>query len=92
MTVLEVRRLKELQHDNAQRKQIVADLTLDNRVLRDVNQKSGEAVGVLSNGGLSQIQLSGVSESVEHGGYYRSTERHIGTGRCPRNLILNHAR
>ena len=59
MTVLEVRRLKELEHDNAQRKQIVADLTLDNRILRDVNQKSGEAVGAPSNGGLSQIQLSG---------------------------------
>ena len=39
MTVLEVRRLKELEHDNAQLKQIVADLTLDNRNLRDVNQK-----------------------------------------------------
>ena len=59
MTVLEVRRLKELQDDNTQRKQIVADLTLDNQILRDVNQKSGEAVGVPSNGGLSQIQLSG---------------------------------
>ena len=38
MTVLEVRRLKELEHDNAQLKQIVADLTLDNRILHDVNQ------------------------------------------------------
>ena len=46
ITVLEVRRLKELENENAQLKQIVADLTLDNRILRDVNQKSGEAVGV----------------------------------------------
>ena len=58
MTVLEVRRLKELEHDNVQLKQIVADLTLDNRILRDVNQKSGEAVGAPSNSGLSHIQLS----------------------------------
>ena len=34
MTVLEVRRLKALEHDNAQLKQIVADLTLDNRIFR----------------------------------------------------------
>ncbi len=39
-TVLEVRRLKELEHENAQLKQIVADLMLDNRILRDVNQKN----------------------------------------------------
>ena len=53
MTVVEVRRLKDLEHDNAQLKQIAADLTLDNRILRDVNQKSGEAVGAPSNGELS---------------------------------------
>ena len=39
MPVLEVRRLKELEHENAQLKQIVADLTLDNRILRDINQR-----------------------------------------------------
>ena len=48
MTVLEVRHLKELEHDNAQLKQIVVDLTLDHRISRDVNQKSGEAVGAPS--------------------------------------------
>ncbi len=50
ITVLKVRRLKELEHNNAQLKQIVADLTLENRILCDVNQKSGEAVGVPANG------------------------------------------
>ena len=35
-TVLECRRPKELEHDNAQLRQIVVDLTLDNRILRDV--------------------------------------------------------
>ena len=39
MTVFEARRLKELQHDNAQLRQIVVDLTLDNRILRNVNSK-----------------------------------------------------
>ena len=33
MTVLEVWRLKELEHDNAQLKKIVPDFTLDNRIL-----------------------------------------------------------
>ena len=59
MTILEVRRLKELEHDNAKLNQIVADLTLDNRKLRDVNPKTGKAVGAPSNDGLSQFQLSG---------------------------------
>ena len=59
MTVLEVRRLKELEYDNAQLKQIVTDLTLENWNLRDVNQKSGEAVGAPSNSGYSRIQISG---------------------------------
>ena len=31
--------LKELNHENTQLKQNVADLTLDNRILHDVNQK-----------------------------------------------------
>lgn len=39
MDISEARRLKELEKENNQLKQIVADLTLDNRILRDVNQK-----------------------------------------------------
>ena len=39
MDVSEARRLKALERENAQLKQIVADLTLDNRILTDVNQK-----------------------------------------------------
>lgn len=39
MNVSEARRLKELERENAQLKQIVADLTLDNRILTDVNKK-----------------------------------------------------
>ncbi len=37
--VSEVRRLKELEGENTELKKIVADLTLDNRMLRDINSK-----------------------------------------------------
>ena len=39
MCVSEVRRLKELEQENMELKKIVAELTLDNRMLRDVNEK-----------------------------------------------------
>ena len=42
MDVTEVRRLKELERENAELKKLVAELTLDNRMLRDVNAKNGE--------------------------------------------------
>ena len=37
--VSEVKRLKELEQENTELKKIVAELTLDNRMLRDVNAK-----------------------------------------------------
>ena len=39
MSVSEVKRLKELERENTELKKIVAELTLDNRMLRDVNGK-----------------------------------------------------
>lgn len=39
MGVDEARRLKALEQENARLKRIVADLTLDNTMLRDVNSK-----------------------------------------------------
>ena len=39
MGVSDVRQLKSLQSENTELKKIVADLTLDNRMLRDVNAK-----------------------------------------------------
>ncbi len=39
METSEVRRLKDLERENAELKKIVADLTLDNRMLRDINAK-----------------------------------------------------
>ena len=39
MDVSEVKRLKELERENSELKHIVAELTLDNRMLKDINQK-----------------------------------------------------
>ncbi len=39
MEVSEVKRLKELEQENTELKKIVAELTLDNRMLREVNAK-----------------------------------------------------
>jgi putative transposase len=39
MDVSDAKRLKALEHENSELKKIVADLTLDNRMLRDVNSK-----------------------------------------------------
>ena len=39
MDVSEARRLKGLERENTDLKRIVADLTLDNRMLKDVNSK-----------------------------------------------------
>ena len=39
METSDVRRLKDLERENSELKKIVADLTLDNRMLKDVNSK-----------------------------------------------------
>jgi putative transposase len=39
MDVSDAKRLKALERENSELKKIVADLTLDNRMLRDVNAK-----------------------------------------------------
>lgn len=39
MEVSDVRRMRELERENGELKKIVADLTLDNRMLREVNAK-----------------------------------------------------
>lgn len=43
MGVAEIRRLKQLEEENAKLKRVVADLTLDKAMLQDVLQKNGEA-------------------------------------------------
>jgi len=39
MEISEVKRLKALERENMELKQVVAELTLDNRMLKDINQK-----------------------------------------------------
>ena len=39
MSVSEARRLKQLEEENRKLKQIVADLTLDNKMLKDINSR-----------------------------------------------------
>ncbi len=39
MNVEELRRLKELEAENSRLKRAVADLTLDNQILKDINSK-----------------------------------------------------
>jgi putative transposase len=39
METSEVRRLKDLERENAELKKVVAELTLDNRMLKDINSK-----------------------------------------------------
>ena len=43
MGTAEIRRLKQLEEENAKLKQLVADLSLDKTVLQDVLRKNGEA-------------------------------------------------
>ena len=40
MEVSEARRLRELERENRQLKQMVADLMLDNKILKDINSKN----------------------------------------------------
>ena len=40
MEVNEARRLKDLERENRQLKQMVADLMLDNKILKDINSKN----------------------------------------------------
>jgi putative transposase len=42
MELSEAKRLRELERENLQLKNMVAELSLDNRMLRDVAQKSGK--------------------------------------------------
>jgi hypothetical protein len=43
MDVSEAKRLKDLERENSELKKIVADLTLDNRMLKDLNSKKWRA-------------------------------------------------
>ena len=40
MNTADAKRMKELEKENGRRKKLVADLSLDNAILRDVNSKN----------------------------------------------------
>ena len=56
----------------------MADLTLDNWILRDVNQKSDEAVGAPSNGGLSHyLHFLTIYSKLTQGAYLTEIADHL---------------
>jgi len=66
---VELRRLRQLEEENAQLKRIVADLTLDKQMLQDVLKKSFEdpptpAVGNYVAGGVSRLGATRLCDRV----------------------------
>jgi len=66
---VELRRLRQLEEENAQLKRIVADLTLDKQMLQDVLKKSSEgtatpAVGEPLTGGVSGLGATRLRDSL----------------------------
>ena len=65
LSPVELRRLRQLEEENAQLKRIVADLTLDKQMLQDVLKKSSEgaaapAIGEYVAGGVSRVGAAGL--------------------------------
>lgn len=58
MGVAELRKLRQLEEENAQLKKLVADLSLDKQMLQDVIKKSCEASLQKGNGQLAYFELS----------------------------------
>jgi putative transposase len=56
--VPELRRLKQLEEENQQLKQLVADLSLDKQMLQDVLKKSSEACAASTRGSTRNRRLS----------------------------------
>jgi putative transposase len=66
---VELRRLRQLEEENAQLKRIVADLTLDKQMLQDVLKKSFEdpttpAVGEPAAGGVSGLGATRLCDGI----------------------------
>ena len=57
--VSELRRLKQLEEENASLKRLVADLSLDKRMLQEVLEKKSEACAQAADRGLAPRQLHG---------------------------------
>ena len=74
MDVSEVKRLKELERENSELKHIVAELTLDNRMLKDINQKNGEPSRTATSGNLLEKRTRGQRTAGLPGGIDPSIE------------------
>jgi putative transposase len=61
--VTELRRLRQLEEENAQLKKLVADLSLDRQMLQDVIKKSSEAKGEKGTGWLYHDGIPGVHQA-----------------------------
>lgn len=58
MGVAELRKLRQLEEENAQLKKLVADLSLDKQMLQDVIKKSCKTALQKGNGQLAYLELS----------------------------------
>ena len=54
MSASDIKRLKDLKHKNRRLKQMYADMSLENRALKDVIEKSSKAGGETGTGRLCQ--------------------------------------
>jgi putative transposase len=66
---VELRRLRQLEEENAQLKRIVADLTMDKQMLQDVLKKSSEgsttpAAGEPAAGGVSRLRAARLCDGI----------------------------
>lgn len=73
---VELRRLRQLEEENAQLKRIVADLTLDKQMLQDVLKKSSEGTATPATsehvaGGVSRLRATCLRDRILHRTVYR---------------------
>jgi len=77
MEVNEAKRLKQLEVENRELKQMVADLSLDNRALKELLGKNGEARDPPNRGGVvAQALRDERATSLPARGLHRSTCRY----------------
>ena len=72
----ELRRLRQLEEENAQLKRLVADLTLDKQMLQDVLKKSSEGTAAPATrghaaGGVSRLGATRLRDCILHRSVYR---------------------
>lgn len=77
MDVSEAKRLKDLERENSELKKIVADLTLDNRMLKNLNSKKMVSLAERRRGAERLEAAHGVSErrACQMIGLWRSSKR-----------------